>query len=74
MTSSKSQNSGPAGSFTDMHLQEIEQRGWMFFHLKRDKEYASSRIKQNLQWEFEFSPSPELEKKVDEILNRIYKK
>ena len=61
-------------SFLKMHLQEIEQRAWMFYNMKRSKEYARERIKQNLDWEFEFSPAPDLEKKVDEIINQVYKK
>jgi hypothetical protein len=61
-------------AFQRMHLEEIEQRAWIFYNLKRSKDYARKRIVENLRWEFECVPSPLLEKKVDEIINHVYKK
>lgn len=60
-------------AFHAMHLQEIEDRAWLFFNLKRNRGYARKRIMQNLRWEFEHAPSAALEKKVDEILGHVYK-
>jgi hypothetical protein len=59
--------------FQKMFLQEIEQRAWIFFSLHYSKEHARKRIVQNLRWEFESFPSSGLEKKVDEIINHVYK-
>jgi len=61
-------------AFQKMHLQEIEQRALLFYNLKKSKEYARKRILQNLKWEFEFSSPSALEKRVDDILNIVYKK
>lgn len=61
-------------AFQKMHTEEIEQRAWIFYNLNRSKEYARERIMENLRWEFESLPSPLLEKKVDEIINHVYKK
>jgi hypothetical protein len=62
-------------SFIDMHLQEIEQRAWMMHNLKHSKADAMARIKQNLAWEFDFVALPaKLEKKIEEIVARIYEK
>lgn len=63
-----------SGAFQKMHIEEIEQRAWIFYNLNRSREYARKRIVENLRWEFESLPSPLLEKKVDEILNLVYKK
>lgn len=63
-----------SGAFQKMHVEEIEQRAWIFYNLKRSREYARKRIMENLRWEFESSPSPLLEKRVDEILSLVYKK
>lgn len=63
-----------SGAFQKMHLEEIEQRAWIFYNLNRSREYARKRIMENLRWEFESLPSPILEKKVDEIINLVYKK
>jgi len=66
--------SAKSSLFQKMHLQEIEQRALIFYNLKRSKEYARRRILQNLKWEFEHASPSTLEKKVDEILNQVYKK
>ncbi|MCX6354366.1 MAG: hypothetical protein NTZ78_05615 [Candidatus Aureabacteria bacterium] len=66
--------SAKSTAFQKMHLQEIEQRALLFLSLDRSKEYARRRILQNLRWEFEFSSPSGLEKKVDEILNNVYRK
>ncbi|MCX6357118.1 MAG: hypothetical protein NT045_04450 [Candidatus Aureabacteria bacterium] len=60
--------------FQKMHLAEIEGRAWLFYNLKRNRGYARSRILQNLRWEFQCVPPASLEKKVDEILDQVYKK
>jgi hypothetical protein len=61
-----------SGAFQEMHLREIEERARTFHRLAHSREYAKKRILQNLRWEFEFSPVPALDKKVDEIVNRVY--
>ncbi len=63
-----------SSAFQKMHLDEVERRAWIFYNLKRSREYARKRIMDNLRWEFESSPSPLLERKVDEIINHVYKK
>lgn len=57
-----------------MHLQEVEQRAWIFLTLNRSRQYARERIIQNLRWEFERVPPGLIEKRVDEIISRVYKK
>jgi len=58
--------------FQKLDLQEIEQRAYIFLGLKHSREHARARILQNLRWEFNVSLSAAIEKKVDEIINRVY--
>ncbi len=61
-----------SSAFQKMHLDEIAERARLFRRLAQTKEYAKKRIIQNLRWEFDSSPTSALEKKVDEIVNRVY--
>ena len=60
-------------AFQKMHLDEIAERARLFQSLACTKEYAKKRIIQNLRWEFESSSSAAIEKKVDEIVNYVYR-
>ena len=75
--SRKTERGGPmavgGSAFQKMHLDEIAERARLFQRLARTKEYAKKRIIQNLRWEFECSSSTALEKKVDEIVNYVYR-
>ena len=61
------------GAFEKMHMDEIEQRARMFRNLGRSREEAKRRITQNMEWEFELGPELAIEKKVAEIVNRVYR-
>ncbi len=60
-----------SNAFQKMQYDEIAERARLFQRLAHSKEHAKQRILQNLRWEFS-SPSAAIEKKVDEIVNRVY--
>lgn len=60
-----------------MYLEEMEERASLLYRLYYTKEEALRRLKGNLFWDWECNPKPsyvkELEKKIEEIVDRVYK-
>ena len=59
-----------------MYLAELEDRAGLLYRLHYEKEEAKRRLRGNVRWDWECSPSPEyvkrLEDSVEEIVERIF--
>ncbi|GAG39806.1 unnamed protein product [marine sediment metagenome] len=58
--------------FQKMHMYEIKDRATIFYDLNYPKSEAKKRIKQNIEWEFDFFPMPDFYKEVDKIVDFVY--
>ncbi|MDP8247478.1 MAG: hypothetical protein P9M00_05025 [Candidatus Tritonobacter lacicola] len=58
--------------FQKMHMYEIKDRATILRGLDYPRAEAKKRIKQNIEWEFDFLPMPDFYREVDNIVDYVY--